>query len=303
MTGVNRLVAFELDAPLSDLEDLTLSNNELQGLDVTALPALRCLAVDNNVLSVIHGITNRRDSFRLSLRCQRTLHPPSFQSLHELEYLNFSSNAISTFNTRSNFLNLKILELASSGLHSLPPDFGQKCPNIRTLNLNFNALRDLRPLHEIHRLERLYLAGNRISKLRQTTAALETLGRSLKEMDLRDNPLTVGFYLPQRDPIADKQLVLQNRDCLATSDTPGTAWEMKCLLPRLNEREDQLARERFDEATKIRRRVYEMLVTNTCQRLRLLDGLEVCREEIEKRDNVWQKLRELGVLKGWAAQA
>ena len=303
MIGENRLVAFELDAPLSNLEELNLSANELQGLDVTALPALRRLALDNNVLSVIHGITNRKNSLRLSLRCQRTLHPPSFQYLHELECLNFSSNAISTFNTRLNFLNLKALELASSGLHSFPPDFGQKCPNIRTLNLNFNALRDLRPLLKIHRLERLYLAGNRISKLRQTTAALETLGHSLQEMDLRNNPLTVGFYLPQREPLVDKQLVLQNRGGLTTNDTPGTDWEMKCLLPRLDEREDQLARERFDESTKIRRRVYEMLVTNTCQRLRLLDGLEVYREDIRKRDDVWQKLRELGVLKEWAAQA
>ena len=289
-------------APLSSLEELSVSGNDLQEFDITMFPALHSLNVDHNMIPVLQGVSNAKQLSRLSWRDQRLSSPPHVQSLPELEHLHVSSNSIPIFKPLTTFLNLRTLELASSGLHSLSPDFGRRCPNIRTLNLNFNAVRDLRPLRGIHRLVRLYLVGNRISKLRQTAAALDSISEGLQELDLRNNPLTLGFLLPLREPIDDKRLVLQGYQQEPADARPNSTWEVKYLLPRPDGQEDRVARERFDEATKVRRRVYEVLLMNTCPSLALLDGLEVERTDAGKKDEVWRRLREMGVLKTLESQ-
>lgn len=43
--------------------------------------------------------------------------------------------------------------------------------------------------------------------------------------------------------------------------------------------------------------MYEMLVVCGCKRLRVLDGLEVDRRAVVRRDGVWERLREVGVLR------
>lgn len=210
-----------------------------------------------------------------------------------------------------------MLELASTGLQSLADDFGLQCPNLHTLNLNFNAIRDLRPLLGITRLERLYLAGNRIERLRRTAAVFERVGKELREVDLRGCLLTVGFYVPpsqsksQSDDSTDKRIVLSdfsNPD-VSSADQQASSWTDEAqekraaqayLLPPLLDKEkeaDKSSRERLDEDTKIRRRVYEMLLVSACPRLRTLDGLRVCKEDVVRKDGTWNRLIELGVLR------
>jgi len=43
--------------------------------------------------------------------------------------------------------------------------------------------------------------------------------------------------------------------------------------------------------------VYEMLVVCGCKRLKVLDGLEVDRGGVVRKDGVWERLREVGVLR------
>ena len=69
------------------------------------------------------------------------------------------------------------------------------------------------------------------------------------------------------------------------------------LLPRLDKEIDTISRERLDEDTKLRRRVYEMLLVNACKDLQHLDGLEVDRSIVGKKDGIWERLVELGVLR------
>ena len=69
------------------------------------------------------------------------------------------------------------------------------------------------------------------------------------------------------------------------------------LLPTANKTADELYTERLDDDTKLRRRVYELLVSNGCKKLEMLDGLTVERGRAGKKDWVWERLVELGVLK------
>ena len=129
----------------------------------------------------------------------------------------------------------------------------------------------------------------------------------MKEVDIRNNPLTVGFYTPQNptNDNAERQVVVSDSSrAVASSDDDSWSSESEdrkaartYLLPMSDTEADRQSRERLDEDTKLRRRVYEMLHVSACPELKILDGLEVYREEVGTRDGVWERLIELGILK------
>lgn len=304
--GNNELETLDLaiSIPLAKLEILNLSDNRLSFIDLAEVPQLKALNLDRNSLGSIESLRSLEQLDSLSWR-EQTLVPAygfsevQYQHCQEVRHLYLSGNAISSFAPSTAFLNLQSLELASTGLQSLSDDFGMKCPNLRNLNLNYNAIRDLRPLLGVVKLQRLFLVGNRVSRLRRTAAVLDRLGKELVQIDLRNNPLTVGFYTPQGSSYMEKRLVphVISQDTTADKEDIRIKDTNAYLLPHLDKETDNASRERLDEDTKLRRRVYEMLVVHACKRLQQLDGLEVERERIGRRDDVWKRLVELGVLK------
>ena len=304
--GYNDLETLELSGsdPLSNMETLDVSNNRLSFLDVAAMPKLRNLNLDKNSVAQIGNLNYLKQLETLSWREQR-LEPASslsevqYNDCYEIRNLYLSGTLLSDFAPSTPFLNLHNLELASTGLQCLPLDFGLQCPNIRILNANYNAIHDMRPLLGIVKLERLFLAGNRVSRLRRTAAVLGRVGKGLLEIDLRNNPLTVGFYTPGEPAQEEKRVVPHGRNLRVSEDEAehGLGSTRAYLLPAGDKAADNLSRERLDEDTKLRRRVYEMLVINGCKGLERLDGLEVNREMVGRRDSIWERLIDLGVLK------
>ncbi|KAL9104801.1 MAG: hypothetical protein Q9163_000299 [Psora crenata] len=295
----NGLEAFSLCSRLRSLETLNLADNKLKSIDVCAMPALRILIIDRNAIRRVDSLKWIGNLQLFSWREQRCEPGLEYQSCQEAHSLCFSSNVLTTFGPPTPFLNLRVLELASTGLQTLRADFGSKCPNLRMANFNYNALSNLEPLLGIAKLERLYLAGNRISRLRRTTAVLNALGKELVEVDLRNNPLTVGFYTPQDCIYVERRMVVQDRGrVMAELDDEYVSEGTKAyLLPPLDKDADNASRQRLDEDTKLRRRVYEMLTINACKNLERLDGLGVGRKAVGQKDGVWDRLVELGVLK------
>ena len=159
--------------PLLTLRSLKLSDNRLESLDVSHIPDLRILYVDRNRLLNVHGTRRTRylDSFSIreqdrELKSDNT-NSDHFMDCFEVRKIYGSGNAISQFLPSTVFLNLQYLELANSGIEHLPQEFGLMMPNIRVLNLNFNAISNIRPLSGIVRLKKLFLAGNRLGRLRE----------------------------------------------------------------------------------------------------------------------------------------
>ena len=210
----------------------------------------------------------------------------------DVRKLFMSSNHFTTILFRNNFMNLEHLELASTGLVALPEDFAILAPNIRDLNLNRNSLRDLTPLSGLKKLNKLSLSGNRLCRLRKNVAVLKTL-KELEYLDFRDNLITVGFY----------NLTIQNR-AVGRRDKEET--ENYCNTfghPLTSLEDDEDYRSKLDEATQLRRRVYEMLIANNCPNLKNLDGVCFSRSAILAKDNSWSRLVHLGVLKESKARA
>jgi hypothetical protein len=273
---------------------LKLSGNNLESIDVGPYPNLRLLYLDRNRLGKITGLSRTKYLDSLSLREQQegSVIDHSFLSeAFEVRKLFLSGNFLGTFEPPVDFLNLQYLELANCGLESLPADFGQMFPNTRVLNLNFNALKDIRPLLGIARLKKVYLAGNRILKLRTTTNVLVQFP-TLTQVDLRSNPLTQGFY-----PLIVETRLMQPEG--AEADDMGCG---PFTLANADPEKDNKYASCLDMETKMLRRVYEMLILGRSGQLKFLDGLSVDMSTAVAKDKICEALVRAGIVQAVSSE-
>ncbi|KAI1323479.1 hypothetical protein F5Y16DRAFT_383667 [Xylariaceae sp. FL0255] len=268
------------------LRSLKISNNELTTFDLAITPSLRVLYADRNWIKTVTGFSHCRHLDSLSLREQRgdsLLNISAFiDSACEVRKIFLSGNRLTEFNPRRDFLNLQYLELANCGLQSLPLNLGELMPNLRTLNINFNAIGDLTPLRYIIRLKKLLAAGNRFSEsgaVANTTAYLPHLAR----LDLRDNGITLGFYPPIQALVS-----VEGNDDTNIGDA--------FMLPDADVERYEKFVSRQDMNTRVRKRVYDMALLRRCEQLKMLDGLPINVNPWDKRDETWQAMIRMGVV-------
>ncbi|KAL7907014.1 hypothetical protein GGI35DRAFT_470881 [Trichoderma velutinum] len=278
----NQLESLVFDKANRTLRKLDISDNDLESLDIRHLSSLQTLHADRNCLSHLSGFRYVRRLDSLSLREQRgevTLELDFLTTACEIRKLFLSGNYLGTFELKADFLNLQMLELANCGLEGLPDECGQLMPNLRILNLNFNALRDLSALRFIPRLKKLLAAGNRLSDTMAVTELLTDFPH-LTELDLRDNPITQGFYPPVQ--------------MLISPDKMGSADSF--MMPEADMERDETFARRLDETTKLRRRLHEVVYVASCKRLRRLDGRAITREKALAKDVLLQRLIDDGLV-------
>lgn len=305
----NQLTTFALDAaddqPMHTLRYLRLADNRLTTLSVAHLPHLRLLHADRNALVQIAGLSRARRIDSLSLRDQRGPRPLDLPRLlarsYEVRKLYLSGNYLQSFAPQIDLLNLQLLELANCGLVALPADVGLMMPNLRVLNLNMNALADLAPLRCVPRLKRLLVAGNRLADPVGVVGVLAGW-EHLVVADLRDNPLTQGFYAP---PVQLVALVLPRKrenEGSGNGSGSGETGEEQFVLGDQDADRDARYCARLDMDTRVRRRLYETLVGGRCRRVRRLDGLDVKRNMVAEgeggKDVVQLAMAERGLIKG-----
>lgn len=300
----NELHSFGLaDGACPKLTTLSLQKNHLSGLNISHSPNLQYLNVDSNQLATINGLEHLRHLDILSMRKQTV--PVTILSSHlHARSIYLSANIIADLSLPHAHHSVQTFELASCGLEYLPEDFGLKLPNLRDLNISFNAIDDIRPLLNIANLETLHVAGNRIARLRKTVAVLGRLN-GLQRCDLRENPLTLGLYPPLLPNAQSRDLVSTS---LAEAQEEAAVAEMEEVklqkkiaasytLPAADMGSDMDALKRIDEETRLRRKIYELLVVTGCRKLIELDGLALDRGRVLVRDWAWERLVELGIVK------
>ncbi|KAK0670934.1 hypothetical protein QBC41DRAFT_363670 [Cercophora samala] len=302
----NQLESFSIDsdAPMHSLRYLYLNNNQLSSLSVAKTPHLRLLHADKNFLVRISGFSRARRIDSLSLREQRSATPLDLPFLlsrvYEVRKLFLSGNPLHTFEPQVDFLNLQLLEVANCGLEQLPKDFGMLMPNLRVLNLNMNALGEIKPLRYIPRLKRLFVSGNRLGDAAKLVEVLSGF-RWLRECDVRDNLVTLGFYAP----LQHQQSSGSNHMVVVKHDKGGEGRDEgggRFVLPEQDAQRDREYRGRLDSNTAMRRRLWEFMVSERVGSVRRLDGLEVKGDGKKQgdgdgdRDGAWRKLLEGGLV-------
>ncbi|KAL2755338.1 hypothetical protein ACRALDRAFT_1064510 [Sodiomyces alcalophilus JCM 7366] len=264
----NRLTDLDAVAVLPSLRYLDISDNDVTYLDLAHLPSLRLLHADRNRISRITGFARAKRLDSLSLREQRgddRLDLSFLSAAYEVRKLFLSGNYIGAFE---------------------PREMGQLMPNLRSLNLNFNAIADVGPLRFIPRLKKLLLAGNRLADSTRVSAVLTEFPH-LTRLDLRDNPITLGFYPPPQAAVV-----------VVDADGTGTGCGDPFTLPEADAERDSLFARRVDEATRLRRRLYHVVFIGSCRRLRVLDGLPVNRKAVLEKDATMEALVAEGLLPG-----
>ncbi|KAL7267261.1 Protein nud1 [Rhizina undulata] len=170
---------------LETLRSLKLTQNIFKTLDVSQFPTLRILYIDNNRLARVDGLSRAKNLESISMREQDVPECSlPMERMYEARKIYMSGNPIRNLEFKLDFLNLQYLELASAQLTELPKDFGQMFCNARVLNLNYNAITDLKPLYGMLRLKKLLLVGNRVKSLRKVAGMLG-YWPSLGFLDLR----------------------------------------------------------------------------------------------------------------------
>ena len=277
---------FEDGSACQSLSVLKLRRNSIRRLPMALFPGLKVLFADENQIPVNADMSQLELLENLSLRRQQLEGFPGADNglvrFADTDVRRFalSANRIPTFTFTRAMYDLQRLELASCGINSLPSSIGVLAPNLRFINLNSNAIKDLRPLVNVQQLRELHLAGNRLSRTRKVMVVLAKL-RTLTKIDFRNNPFTVGFY--HQGSAAATDLVLR-------STVDSHADEDPHVLPQQSGKEDDEFRARLDEETHLRRRVYELLVASACKKLRTVDGLDFDRGEILAKDSAWRQL-------------
>ncbi|KAJ5993542.1 hypothetical protein N7451_009266 [Penicillium sp. IBT 35674x] len=350
--SANQITQFEASTSLISLRALKLSANRLSALDLKNFSSLSLLYADHNGLSTITGLEHCHNLEVLSIREQTKMGDGGSRitldldlgSAKDIRKVFLSSNKLASrcLSPSSPLLRLQLLDIAACTLPALPGTFASSFPNLKVLNMNFNSLSELEPLVGMHCLARLTMVGNRLSRMRRICQILSRLGRtgrgnpcSLRKLDIRGNPLTVGFYPPavtgngtnfERKKVKDQEKTVaplqENRqdlaDALADVDpndhvTQPVIWDDSAKSDRESEINDPLtlppadpqADEKYlhhlDRATRLRRRVLELLLyAGTSGSLQTLDGLDlrpVLGDDSSDMGQAWNKLEELGVLR------
>ncbi|KAJ5568041.1 hypothetical protein N7450_010527 [Penicillium hetheringtonii] len=349
--SANQISRLESNNSLISLRALKLSENKLDVFDATPFSAVSLLYLDQNSLTNISGLSHCHNLEVLSLREQALPSADSavdidLGSVKDIRKVFMSSNKLSPacLSPSSPLLRLQLLDLAGCTLNALPVEFAANYPNLKVLNLNFNSITELEPLVGMNCLARLMVVNNRLSRMRRVCQILSRLGRtgrgsacSLRKLDMRGNPLTVGFYPPavtgngtnaeqKRMKDQEKALVRKQQqgnhrdlsDALADIDGPSPldqeiSWDDGAktdreveindpfTLPPANPQADERYLTRLDKATRLRRSVLELLLyAGTSGSLHHLDGLDLrpsLGEDSPDMERAWTKLEELGVLR------
>lgn len=346
----NRLESFAVDplphhldskSSCSQLRYLHLDDNRLASLSLHRLPHLRLLHADRNRLVRLSGLSSSRCGRRidsLSLREQQGGEEAGREGLdvaHLLERVyevrklflsgNYLGGCASTDNGRQkrgfvppvDLLNLQLLELANCGLSDddLPQKLGLMMPNLRVINVNMNALTENgigEMLRAVPRLKRVLMAGNRVRDLGRVVDILRASGGCLTAVDMRDCPVTGGFYAPVSMQLQRLEQTVAKRSQDGADDDYGVETGSGKLdpfaLPDQDVDRDRAFCGRLDMDTRVKRKLYEALVARGCGRLRRLDGLPVKgrgkkMDGDEGRDGkgedaVMAVMRERGLIKG-----
>ncbi|KNZ56409.1 hypothetical protein VP01_240g3 [Puccinia sorghi] len=304
----NQLYTLTIEEPMPKLRVFRMNENRLESLEVSKLVNLRTLYIDTNDLMEISGASRLRKLENLSVRDQRGGELSlTLKQVRDVKRIYLGGNPLPAAFPTCQFYNLLYLELAMCQCQSLPADLASLIPNIRTLNLNYNFLKDLSPLKNLRRLERLTVVGSRVKMLdRGLLNVLESLPE-LELLDLRQNPLCSAFYPPL--------LLSSTPSSAVASGSPRRDEDALAVTPHLNQYQivtkdqsddwhsmDDRFRKSLPNEFYLKRMTYRALVLKTCdhsptehpqrdrqdghhQKLKWLDGIRITdleRRKLEK---------------------
>ncbi|KAJ7600466.1 hypothetical protein C8J56DRAFT_910325 [Mycena floridula] len=250
----NAVGSLEIKSPMPRLKILRASGNRLTKLNLSLMPNLRTLYLDNNSLTSLVRLERLTKLENLSLRNQsgRGLNLLA-RDVRDVKRLYLSGNPLGNGFLSEACYNLLYVELAACRLSSLPDDLAQLIPNVR-------------PLEGLTRLRKLTIIGSRLQGTKGLIRLLQRMP-DLEMLDFRMNPCTLGWYLPL--------MVRGVPGALQPSENQNDFGDKEAGWLEL----DSKFRRDLPDDVYVGRLAYRGLVMKACPRLRMLDGIEVAEKE------------------------
>ncbi|KAJ9116425.1 hypothetical protein QFC22_004867 [Naganishia vaughanmartiniae] len=278
----NRLSECNPAIPAQSLRALRLSHNRLKTVDMSKFPRLRSLYADGNQIRTLVR-SSKHSSVRLeylSLRDQDVSDLDlSYADLRDVKRLYISGNRLSKqfFPTRPLY-SLVYLEAAACSLSEWPEGFGQRVPNLRILNMNYNFIENLSGIEGLQGLRKLMMIGCRLGEERSSSVlrSVRQIG-TLEEIDLRMNPLNLNFYLP----------LILNEASPTTIIYPAEANSSESVIQALSSTDrwagmDDKFRQLLPDRWYFKRLVYRGALKLACDTINVIDGIHLTQGEMRK---------------------
>lgn len=288
---VNQLDFNELEelqvSPDSKITKICARNNHLRRIDISST-SLKILYLDSNPKLQIRdfNMLKHLDAFSLEI-LKDPLGPSELGCLCDVGSLKLIGNGgIREFPIAEPFLNLRKLDLAGLGLESLPEDFGHHAINLRELNLSFNNITDLTPLHGIPKLAQVFLYKNCIDSINECLDFVKN-SSYLQLVDLRENPITRGFYPDINTTLREWTQAKETRK------EQKFKWYMRSMAKGFqkqwfeSDRNHAAELERYDEDRFNKRVGYQGLLVSAGPELKWLDGLILDQERVAYIKKHW----------------
>ncbi|KNC99252.1 hypothetical protein, variant [Spizellomyces punctatus DAOM BR117] len=201
----NRLGSLNLRGELSNMEVLSLNDNELQTFDGRHWPNLRRLSLDRNRIQ--HFSHEKYLSHLQNLSIERQSVPVlmiKFSHLRRLTDLRISGNSFRDLRALRHNIRLQFLEAQATGISHIPEDFARNLRELAHLNLSDNEITEIQTVRHLKSLRSLIMTGNAIEDFAMISEALKGLTR-VEVLDFRHNPVTARFYAQRTTPLDESQ--------------------------------------------------------------------------------------------------
>ncbi|TPX65554.1 hypothetical protein SpCBS45565_g05047 [Spizellomyces sp. 'palustris'] len=201
----NKLGSLTLRGELSNMEVLSLNDNELQTFDGRHWPNLRRLSLDRNRIQ--HFSHEKYLSHLQSLSIERQSVPVlmiKFSHLRRLTDLRISGNSFQDLRALRHNIRLQFLEAQATGISHIPEDFARNLRDLAHLNLSDNEISEIQTVRHLKSLRSLIMTGNVIEDFAMISEALKGLTR-VEVLDFRHNPVTARFYAQRTTPLDESQ--------------------------------------------------------------------------------------------------
>ncbi|EMG49094.1 Component of the spindle pole body outer plaque, putative, partial [Candida maltosa Xu316] len=189
----NGLIKFE--GRSKSLVKLSIRFNNVRKLNVSKVPQLRALKFDGNQIEKIEGleVLGKLEEISCKSQFRSSIVDQILQTTKDVRKLDLSGNRHFT-NTTSIFPFVNSLTLSATNLSEIPTNFAVQFPNVQSLNLSFNKLKDINGLKELKNLRKVYMVDNKLQSFKQLTKGLTGSKSTLRVLDVRLNPCTENIY-------------------------------------------------------------------------------------------------------------
>ncbi|KAE8036858.1 hypothetical protein FH972_009491 [Carpinus fangiana] len=283
-----------LDEFCPSIEELDLAGNTLQQLS-GAPAALRNLNVQSNQLTSLTTWSHLVNLQYLDISGNEIESLKGFSSLIHLRELKADNNKISSLKGIEDLDGLLSLSLRDNDFEEV--DFyGTELKRLANINLSSNKLHDVRGLNALPSLGELDISNNQLS-LFDGEVSTSQRSQSLQCLNISNNELT-GLGV---DTFPSLKKLLADSNRLVELDGMRAHPSLRILSLR-NQRLDApnvldaQHTARLDGETRLRRRVFELLLGARCPGLARVNGLPFEKEAVMAKDEVWEQLVALGVV-------